>query len=243
VDNARWLSARPSALPTPFERHLADMTRHLPPSLRQAAFSLMALAMGCQAAAACQTRAVPSDQVTAPVEGTIAQAFSCKDAEGEQLFVETRLPGLVVNGKLQATAVSFYKFTLQTNGKPNKRWQARDFVPADSRLSRSPKVDRFTAQDVDGDGVLEAFIAYSVPGQSGNPDEGKLLVFFKDRKYAVRGALALAPDGFSTRTLDPAFATLPLAVQNHALGLWDTVALPQSRQRSGGLTVSQGPQH
>jgi hypothetical protein len=219
------------------------MTRHLPQTLRQAAFSLMTLAMGCQAAAACQTRAVPIDQVTAPVEGKIAQAFSCKDAEGEQLFVETRLPGTVVNGKLQPTAVSFYKFTLQASGKPNKRWQARDFVPADSRLSRSSKVDRFTAQDVDGDGILEAFIAYSVPGQSGNPDEGKLLVFFKDRKYAVRGALALAPDGFSTRTLDPAFSTLPVAVQNHALGLWDTVALPQSRQRSGGMTVSQGPLH
>jgi hypothetical protein len=222
---------------------LAYMNRPKLHPLRLAALSLLALLMGSQHAWACQTRAVPIEQVTAPVEGKVAQAFSCKDAEGEQLFVETRLPGNVVNGKLQPTAVSFYKFTLQANGKANKRWQARDFVPADSRLSRSPKVERFTAQDVDGDGVLEAFIAYSVPGQSGNPDEGKLLVFFKDRKYAVRGAVALAPDGFSTRTLDAAFATLPAAVQNHALGLWDTVALPQARQRSGGLTVSQGPLH
>lgn len=209
---------------------------------RLLALSALTLTTGCQARA-CQTHAVPPEQVTAPVEGKVAQAFSCKDAEGEQIFIETRLPGNVVNGKLQPTAVSFYKFTLQANGKAAKRWQARDFVPADSRLSRSPKVERFTAQDVDGDGVLEAFIAYAVPGQSGNPDEGKLLVFFKDRKYAVRGAVALAPEGFSTRTLDPSFATLPSAVQTHALGLWDTVALPQSRQRSGGLTVSQGPQH
>jgi len=219
------------------------MNRLIPHLSRLLACGALTLAMGCQAASACQTRAVQSDQVTVPVEGKVAQAFSCKDAEGEQIFVETRLPGTVVNGKLQPTAVSFYKFTLQANGKATKRWQARDFVPADSRLSRSPKVERFTAQDVDGDGVLEAFIAYAVPGQSGNPDEGKLLVFFKDRKYAVRGAVALAPEGFSTRTLDPAFATLPAAVQNHALGLWDTVALPPSRQRTSALTVSQGPQH
>lgn len=219
------------------------MTRPSALTLRLAAISLLTLAMGCQAAVACQLRVVPLGQLAAPVEGKVAQAFTCKDAEGEQLFVETRLPGNWVAGKLQPTAVSFYKFTLQANGKANKRWQARDFVPADSRLSRSSKVDRFTAQDVDGDGVLEAFIAYSVPGQSGNPDEGKLLVFFKDRKYAVRGAVALAPDSFSTRTLDPAFATLPAAVQNHALGLWDTVALPQPPQRSGGMTVSQGPLH
>jgi hypothetical protein len=231
------------SLQATFPRAFADMTSHLPPLLRLAALSLTVLAMGCQTAVACQTHVVPSEQVMVPVEGKIAQAFSCKDAEGEQLFVETRLAGSVVNGKLQPTAVSFYKFTLQANGKPSRRWQARDFVPADSRLSRSSKVDRFTARDVDGDGVLESFIAYSVPGQSGNPDEGKLLVFFKDRKYAVRGAVALAPDSFSTRTLDPAFATLPAAVQNHALGLWDTVALPQSRQRTGGTTVSQGPLH
>ncbi len=220
-----------------------SMTSLLRTPMHLALMGLLTLSVGCSAAEACLVRAWSAEQFKAPVEGKVAQAFSCKDSEGEQLFVETRLPGHVVNnGKLQPTAVSFYKFTLQVNGNVNKRWQARDFVPADSRLSRSSKVERFTAKDVDGDGVLEAFIAYAVPGQSSNPDEGKLLVFYKDRKYAVRGAVALAPDGFSTRTLDPAFATLPTAVQTHALGLWDTVALPQARQRASSMTVSQGQQ-
>jgi hypothetical protein len=208
-----------------------------------ALIGLLTLCVGCGAAEACQAFNGPMETIKAPMEGKVAQAFNCKDAEGEHLFVETRLPGHLVNGKVQPTAVSFYKFTAQINGSYNKRWQARDFVPADSRLSRSTKVERFTARDVDGDGVLEAFIAYAVPGQTSNPDEGKLLVFYKDRKYAVRGAVALAPDGFSTRTLDPSFATLPVAVQSHALGLWDTVALPQqARQRGGSMTVSQGLQ-
>lgn len=219
------------------------MTRPLKNTMHLALTGLLTLSVGCSVAKACQVRAWPAEHVKAPIEGKVAQAFSCKDAEGEQLFVETRLPGQVVNGKQQPTAVSFYQFTVQASGNLTKRWQARDFVPPDSRLSRSSKVDRFTAQDVDGNGLLEAYIAYAVPGLSGNPDEGKLLVFYKDRKYAVRGAVALAPDGFSTRTLDPAFATLPMAIQTHALGLWDTVALPQSKQRTGGLTFSQGPAH
>jgi hypothetical protein len=222
--------------------NLSSMTSSLRTPMHLALIGLLTLSASCSAAEACLVRTWSSEPFKVPVEGKVAQAFSCKDAEGEQLFVETRLPGHVVNGKLQPTAVSFYKFTLQVNGHVSKRWQARDFVPADSRLSRSSKVERFTAKDVDGDGMLEAFIAYAVPGQSSNPDEGKLLVFYKDRKYAVRGAVALAPDGFSTRTLDPAFATLPTAVQSHALGLWDTVALPQARQRASSMTVSQGLQ-
>lgn len=194
-------------------------------------------------AQACQTHAIPLEQVKAPVDGKVVQAFGCKDAEGEQWFIESRAPGGTVNGKPQPTALSFYKFTVNPNGSLNKRWQARDFVAADSRLNRTARVDRFTARDVDGDGLAEAFIAYATPGQGANPDEGKLLVFFKDRKYAVRGAVAVMANGFSTRNLDPAFSTLPLSVRNHALSLWDSVAQPRGLFPNGGMTVTQAQEH
>jgi hypothetical protein len=190
-------------------------------------------------ASACQTRPVAVDQVKAPVEGKVAQAFACKDLEGEQLFIETRLAASVSNGKPQPTALTFYQFTLNAQGTLTRRWQARDFAPSDSRLSRSPQTSRFTARDVDGDGLAEAFIAYAMPGAAMGPDEGKLLVFHKDRKYAVRGVVALSPGGFSTRNIDPGFDMLPPAIQRHALQQWDALALPAG----SATTVTQSVSH
>lgn len=184
-------------------------------------------------ALACVMRSVPADSVKAPVDGRVVQAFTCKDADGEHLFIESRQalsppPG----GRLPSLALSFYKFTLAASGGLLKRWQARDFVMQDDplplpRTARAPRVDRFVVRDVDGDGLAEAFVSYALPGQGLDPDDGKLLVFYKDRKYAIRGAVASGPADFGTRTMDPGFSALPSAVQTFALDLWDAVALPK----------------
>lgn len=191
-------------------------------------------------AQACQTRPVSPDLVKVLVEGRVVRAFGCQDALGDQLFVETRQPA-TAGLRAAGTALNFYQFTLSNTSNAsaqaagNRRWMARDFAPADSRLSRSPQVARFTASDIDGDGVLEAFVAYSTAPTPGAAEEGKLLVFHKDRKYAVRGTVALLPGDFSTRNLDPGFEALPGSIQRHALQLWDSMALPHQR-----TTLSQG---
>src|SRR5690606_21121969 len=138
---------------------------------------------------ACAMRGVPTEAVKAPVDGRVVQAFTCKDAEGEHLFVEARqVPAPATSGstgKPSPVSLSFYKYTLPATGAPIRRWQARDFAPQDEAIAlavrgnRQPRVDRFVAQDVDGDGLAEAFISYTLPGQGLNPDDGKLLVFYK----------------------------------------------------------------
>jgi hypothetical protein len=212
---------------------------------------LIALAACCSSmvmalpahALACAPKALPAEAVKAPVEGQIVQAFGCKDAEGDQVFVETRMPGGVVAGKRQPMALSFYQFTMGANGVATRRWQARDFIPADAHPAKAQRNARFVVRDIDGDGTAEAFISYALPGQGSNPDEGKLLVFYKDRKFAIRGAVAATANDFSTRNLDAAFNALPPAVQSYALGLWDSVALPRGFNPGGGITVTQAPEH
>ena len=194
-------------------------------------------------AQACSPISLQVDSVKAPVEGQIIQAISCRDVEGEQVFVETRVAGTMVGGKLQPTAVSFYQFTVTGKRTFNKRWQARDFLPAEPRNSKIQRATRLVVRDVDGDGVAEAFISYALPGQGSNSDDGKLLVFYKDHKFAIRGAVAASASDFSTRNLDAAFASLPASVQSYALGLWDTVALPRGFLPPGGMTVTQAPEH
>ncbi len=192
---------------------------------------------------ACSPSSLQADAVKAPVEGQIVQAVTCRDVDGEEVFVESRATGVVIAGKQQATALSFYKFTVGANGVYTKRWQARDFIPSDARGGKNARAARFVVKDVDGDGSAEAFISYALPGTSANPDEGKLLVFYKDRKYAIRGAVAAYSSDFSTRNLDSAFASLPPAIQSYALGLWDTVALPRGFLPPGGMTLTQAPEH
>lgn len=202
----------------------------------------LGLALSFQARA-CSPTNLQADTIKAPVEGQVIQAVTCRDVDGEEVFIESRATGSVIAGKQQATSLSFYKFTVGANGVYTKRWQARDFIPVDARNGKNSRPARFVVRDVDGDGLAEAFISYALPGNSANPDEGKLLVFYKDRKYAIRGAVAAYSSDFSTRNLDSAFASLPPAVQSYALGLWDTVALPRGFLPPGGMTVTQGPEH
>ena len=194
---------------------------------------------GSAHAQACQPRPASPQDLKLPVDGQVVQSFACKDAEGEHLFIESRTQPDAVKGKPQPMVLSFYKFTLGA-GMPQRRWLARDFIPVeDARVNPSnstARSERLVVRDIDGDGVVEAFISYALPGRDGVISEGKLLVFYKDRKYAIRGAVAQRPDDFASRTLDPSFQTLPVSVQTFALTLWDQVALPRG---SGGVTVTQ----
>lgn len=204
--------------------------------------ALMPAVLTCTAVQAqgCQPRALTALPAKLPLEGQAVQAMACKDAEGEHLFIESRAQPEPVRGKPQPQVLSFYKFTLATGQTAHRRWQARDFLPADDGIRvgaiTASRADRFVVKDIDGDGLTEAFIAYALPGRAGAGSEGKLLVFYKDRKYAIRGAVAQGPDDFASRTLDPAFQTLPVSVQTFALGLWDQVAMPRG---PGGVAVTQ----
>lgn len=206
-------------------------------------------ALACAASAnaqACQARPAAPQEFKLSVEGQVVQSLACKDAEGEHLFIESRAQPEAVRGKPQPLVLSFYKFTVGT-GTPQRRWLARDFIPVDdgraSMATSNIKAGRLVVRDIDGDGVLEAFISYALPGRDGAVSEGKLLVFYKDRKYAIRGAVAQRPDDFASRTLDPAFPTLPVSVQTYALSLWDEVAMPRGPGGPSGVAVTQASLH
>lgn len=207
--------------------------------------TLLLTTLACPAVVAqgCQPRALTALPAKLPLEGQATQAIACKDAEGEHLFIESRAQPEPARGKAQPQVLSFYKFTLGANQSVQRRWQARDFLPAEDNVRAMPtasaRADRFVVKDIDGDGLAEAFIAYALPGRAGAGSEGKLLVFYKDRKYAIRGAVAQGPDDFASRTLDPSFQTLPLSVQTYALTLWDQVALPRTPIGPVGAPVIQ----
>ncbi len=151
------------------------------------------------------------------------QAWRCTDQAGEHIVTVSRVrsPGQ------RGTEVLFTQRSRQAKGW-KKDWQARDFfiAPTD-RLAETR--NRVMLRDADHDGHLEAYIAYVLPGPSQSVDEGKLLVFFNGRKFAIRGAIPRSQDDFGSRQIGSAFYALPAAVQEQALALWDQLSQPAAQ--------------
>jgi hypothetical protein len=155
---------------------------------------------------------------------SLDQAWLCTDQSGEHVVTVSRVrsPGQ------RGTEVLFTQRSRQAKGW-KKDWQARDFFIAPPDRGTEAR-NRVLLKDVDHDGHLEAYIAYVLPGPSQSVDEGKLLVFFNGRKYAIRGAIPRSPDDFGSRQIGSAFYALPAAVQAQALSLWDQLSQPQGLQ-------------
>lgn len=191
-------------------------------------------------AAACQLQPLPHGQLQAelalPSDEQLAQAWRCQDADGEHLVTVSwvRQPG-------QRAAQLLFTQRTKLALTWKKGWQARDFVmgPADGHLATTVTAPRVVLRDADGDGRIEAYLGYILPGPTQAVDEGKLLVFFNARKFAIRGAIPRSAEDFGSRQIGTAFHDLPVPVQQQALGLWDALSHPQPLQparlpRKGG---------
>lgn len=196
--------------------------------------ALLALAMA-HPAGACTARAVPASvlgkQLGITEEGSLAQAWSCTDAGGEHVLTISRVAS---SDRGQGTQLLFVKRTRTATGW-RKAWQARDFVA--EPMASAPGPELVMMKDVDSDGLADIFIAYALPRPTAASDEGKLLIYYKDHKYAIRGAIARTPDDFGSRKLDPAFGTLPQPLQLQALKLWDQLSLPPRTTAGWGKPV------
>jgi hypothetical protein len=162
-------------------------------------------------------------ELALPADEVLDQAWRCVDQDGEHLVTVSR----VRNPGQRATQVLFTQRTRLNKGPWKKAWQARDFLVASVDPSQGAR-NRVLLKDADGDGRMEAYIAYVLPGPSQSVDEGKLLVFSRGKKYAIRGAIPRSPDDFGSRQIGSAFQELPSSVQSQALSLWDQLSKPRA---------------
>jgi hypothetical protein len=185
--------------------------------------------LGATQAQACTARALPPATVGSQwgihAEGRLTQAWLCKDNSGEHVVTASQQ---AATDKQLGTELIFVKFSRQGSGW-KKDWQARDYRP--DSLVRQGTPELLVLKDADSDGELDVFIAYTLPGPGAATDEGKLLVYYKDHKYAIRGAVARTPEDFGSRKLSPNFLALPQSVQTEALRLWDKLSAPDTALR------------
>lgn len=156
------------------------------------------------------------------VDEQLAAAWWCTDADGEQWVTVSW-----VRSPAQRAAQLLFTQRLHQGGAWKKGWQARDFVMGP--LEASPPTPRVVLRDADGDGRVEAYLAYVLPGPTQAVDEGKLLVFFNGRKFVIKGAIPRGADDFGSRQIGSTFQELPGTVQQQALNLWDQLSLGGAR--------------
>lgn len=161
------------------------------------------------------------------ITGGVLKAYACRDPDGQHLFLASGIPQLKSVPDAGSTEVHFYKFT-RSGDRWAKKWEARDFLVG---TGSGIDVATFEIQPADGGATSVAYMSYRLRSAGVPTEEGKLLVFYKDRKFAVRGAIARGTEDFASRSIDPGFSALPTPVQAHALGLWDTLTLPSTRVR------------
>ncbi len=155
----------------------------------------------------------------------LTAAWWCTDAEGEQWVTVSW-----VRSPAQRAAQLLFTQRLQQGTGWKKGWQARDFVMGP--LAAQAQTPRVVLRDADGDGRVEAYLAYVLPGPTQAVDEGKLLVFFNGRKFVIKGAIPRGADDFGSRQIGSTFLELPGTVQQQALNLWDQMSLGGARATS-----------
>ncbi|WP_266160214.1 M949_RS01915 family surface polysaccharide biosynthesis protein [Dyella silvatica] len=83
----------------------------------------------------------------------------------------------------------------------------------------TPLVDIIDA----GDGQALVVVPYWIDCDGLDPTDLKLIMVYKDRKYAIRGSLPHQQGDEITRTPGETFKELPAAVQKTALAYWEKV--------------------
>ena len=196
---------------------------------RRGAAAMALTACSASALACTNARTLSADTLKTQIgllsQGQISQAWACTDKAGEHWVVASKLPLGDHEHKVQ---LLFAQFTRTASGW-KKNWQARDFLPAQTKAASAEMI---VIKDTDGDGLAEVFLAYALTGQAAAQGEGKLLVYYKDKKYAIRGAIAQTANDFGSRKIEPDFLTLPQPVQHQALQLWDKLSAPASASKT-----------
>jgi hypothetical protein len=155
---------------------------------------------------------------TIPVkfEGKVQECYEYKDAAGLHLFLATATG----EGK------NFFgtAYTL-VNGIYVQDWQIKDYSSDEVGMA-----DDYTKiVDIDKDGVYETIIVYQYPTENDkyNGTTWKMLLHYKNKKYAIRGHQKDSDYDEPEVTMDKSFDTLPKSVKDYVMHYWNKLAKDQ----------------
>ncbi|RDD83356.1 hypothetical protein DVJ77_01865 [Dyella tabacisoli] len=153
--------------------------------------------------------------------GHLLKALAYRDAYGNYRILA--FGGNVHGPKRDSESyVSLHAYGfLQDHGGYLARWEIKDANggPLCGLKMLTPLVDIIDA----GDGQSLVMVPYWIDCDGLDPTEVKLIMVYKDRKYAIRGNLPNQEGDEITRTPGETFKELPAVVQKTALAYWERV--------------------
>ena len=175
------------------------------------------------------------------IKGNIVKVCRYEDRTGRNLVVLTETdvvsrPDPADNEyTLRSKELFARRYVCQANEETVKSvWQVTDFVRDCSLedMSVSFKEDAFRVTDLNGDGLSEVWMTYTLTCRSDpSPKTMKIIMYEGDRKYAVRGEtrslVAFFDDDAKNEyaggdyVMDAAFANAPPAFTSFAKELWE----------------------
>ncbi len=180
--------------------------------------TLVACLIGCFFRVSAQTSVQNIAHLTilVPFKGFITDAYEIQDAAGLHVFVASQ-------EKKGKTDSLFVKYFTKVNNEWRLDWQIKDF-------SVGAAVNVFTVTkfaDIDGDNVFETLFAYEVGGgdmSAGNIVTRKAMLFYKNKKYAIRGSFKVGDADKGDVQMDKDFDTIPKPVKKYAIGYWNAMS-------------------
>lgn len=153
-------------------------------------------------------------------QGELLKAIQYHDRDGSvRIFAVGGTYGGTGLGQKVLNNLQAYNF-VERNGQLQLKWQIKESAGSLSYIT--PHVEDVTVLDPDKDGIALVLLPYTVRYDGLDPDTAKLIAYYGDSKYAIRGSLPKEGDKPSV-VPEPGVATLFDSVQEAMWQVWKKV--------------------
>jgi hypothetical protein len=149
------------------------------------------------------------------------------DITGKHVVIFSKIEDKSIGERGYRSEIYAYKYTYM-NGEYIKQWEIKEFNP--SILVTVNFLGRPEVLDIDKDGIAETIFMYEVAPDGLDPITVKLMLHYKNKKYAIRGEVPQQSSDKSRMKIDPSFDLLPAPVKSYAIEYWNRTVKKMAEQ-------------
>lgn len=140
------------------------------------------------------------------------------DVSGKHIVILSKVEEKTLGERGYKSEIYASKYTY-VNGAYIEQWEVKEFNP--SILAAVNFLGKIEAVDIDKDGIAETIFMYEVVPDGLDPITVKLMLHYKDKKYAIRGEIPQQGSDKSRIKIDSSFDLLPASVKSYAIQCWN----------------------
>ncbi len=159
------------------------------------------------------------DKIPVDYTGKLRDAYEFNDAAGLHIYIVTKTEEEKPVEKISIFGTGY----TQVNGVFVKDWSISDFSGLDVLL----EYNYTKVVDIDKDGTYETIFVYELDPNNGEGSTWKLLLHYKNKKYALRIHVPSDDGDKYSVQIDKTFDTLPKSVRKYVVDYWNAIASEQ----------------